>query len=95
MYDGDLEEHSQEGIRWNQSVSLFLGLVAVFGMGFGAVALWHELRLPNGRELWHGLAVSSILVAASAVSMWQRSIVTSVVLLVFAIIFLGIWMPDR
>ncbi|HEX5104155.1 MAG TPA: hypothetical protein VFV87_10110 [Pirellulaceae bacterium] len=95
MYDGDLEEHSQQGIRWNQSVALFLGLVAVFGLGYAAVALWQEARLPNGRELWHGLAVSSVLVAAGAVAMWRRSLVVGFVLVVFAMVFFGVWMPDR
>jgi hypothetical protein len=96
MYDGDLEEHAgQGGVPWNQTVAVFLGLAAMLGMGYSAAALWYEIRLPNGRELWHGLAISSVLLSASAVSMWRRSIILAVVLLLADVIFIGFWMPDR
>jgi hypothetical protein len=95
MYDRDLEAYSGNDTTWNQTIAMFVGIVALLGFCSAGTAWWHDFYLPNGRLLWIGLAVPSLLLAGSSVAFWRRSIALAIGLAVASLIVFCAWIPEK
>jgi len=95
MYDRDLEAYSGDATTWNQTIAMLVGTVALFCFYSAGSAWWNDFYLPNDRPLWIGLAIPSLLLTASSVAFWRRSIALAIGQVVASAIVFCAWMPEK
>jgi hypothetical protein len=95
MYDGDLEQFADERTTWYQTVAMFVGLIAILGMGGAMASWWNGFRLPNDQPLWMALAVPSLLLARGSLSWWRGQLLAGGLLTFASLAAFMLWMPDK
>ncbi len=93
----EFQSGSQEGLRWNQSLALFIATFAAFFAYISCTAIYRAFAVGDVPSIWPGtpFLASSVLLAGSCVTLWKRDWIWSASLAFLALAtFIG-GMPDR